>query len=247
MTYSPYEPAPPERDGWNLNLPLAIGVVFVFLVGVVAWVIVSANRDDGSAPPPTPPSVATTVPSGPPIDPNTTTSVATSTTTPPLMPPTTPAGSATVPPTPTAPPGPDTPTTTAAPTTTVPAAVTTTTPPAPGDTVPGDLGVPGADMTRPVCGGEYITIIASAIGDQATSTSIRRVLDQYPDAKYLRTDQACESLSQSSQGQPIYVVYFGPFPEASDACAARADGPTDAYAKQLVNGQGVTGAVDCSG
>jgi len=252
MTYSPYEPAPPERDGWNLNLPLAIGVVFVFLVGVIAWVIVSSNRaDDGTAPPPTPPTVGSTVPSGPPIDANTTTTAVTSTTTPPLMPTTTvPGGTATVPPTAPADPTATTvasaePTPTPVPTA-APAPTTTTEPRAPGDTVPGDLGVEGVDMAEPVCGGEYITIIASAIGDQASAVGIGRILDEYPGSSYLRTDQACSSLSQSSQGQPIYVVFFGPYPMASDACAARADGPSDAYAKQLLDSGGVTGAVDCS-
>ena len=82
-------------------------------------------------------------------------------------------------------------------------------------------------------------MVSSAVG-------IGRILDEYPGSSYLRTDQACSSLSQSSQGQPIYVVFFGPYPMASDACAARADGTSDAYAKQLLDSGGVTGAVDCS-
>jgi hypothetical protein len=37
------------------------------------------------------------------------------------------------------------------------------------------------------------------------------VLNQYPGSNYLRTDVTCSSLTPSSNGQPIYVVYFGPF------------------------------------
>lgn len=248
MTYSPYEPAPPDPgERWSLNLPLAIGVVFVFLVAVIAWVVISSSRenDDGAAPPPTPPDVtATTIGAGPPIDPSATTAPSTSSTTPPLLPETTVAGAVTSPSAPpaTAPP----PTAPAATEPTPTPTPTPTTPVAPGDTVPGDLAVVGAPMARPVCQGEYITIIASAIGDQATAAGIRRVLDQYPDASYLRTDQSCDSLAQASaSGEPIYVVFFGPFPEASDACASRSKGPSDAYAKQLVSGTGVSGAVSC--
>src|SRR5262245_63336748 len=35
---------PGER--WNVNLPAVIGVVFVFLVGVIVWVIASSGGDD---------------------------------------------------------------------------------------------------------------------------------------------------------------------------------------------------------
>ena len=72
-----------------------------------------------------------------------------------------------------------------------------------------------------------------------------QVLDEFPQSSYLRTDQACTSLAQSHEGQPIYVVFFGPFPVPEDACAARAKGTPDAYAKQLTNSGGATGAVRC--
>jgi len=244
MAY-PYEPAPDDGDGWSLNLPVAIGVVFVFLVIVVAWVIVSGNGDDGDDLA----IISTTVPtestvgSGPPVTP-----AAPPTTSPPLMP-------ATVPPTATpatAVPGTAAPGTaapgTAAPVPPTPTAApaSTTTAPAGGPaTVPGDLGIDDHPMAEPVCEGEYITILASAIGDDATAAGIQQVLDEFPQSSYLRTDQACTSLAQSHEGQPIYVVFFGPFPVPEDACAARAKGTPDAYAKQLTNSGGATGAVRC--
>lgn len=241
MAY-PYEPErPAPRDGWNLNLPVAIGVVFVFLVGVITWVIVSGGDDDELAIVSTTAPTESTLPSGPPIEPTVAATSALSTTTPPLMPSTTvpvvvsPTATtvvATAAPRPTATPTPPT--------------VTTTTVAGSTVTVPGDLAISGHPMERPVCEGEYITILASAVGAQATPAGIERVLDDYPDSSYLRTDQACRSLAQSQNGEPIYVVFFGPFPVPEDACAQRANGTPDAYAKQLTNTGGNSGAVRCA-
>ena len=71
------------------------------------------------------------------------------------------------------------------------------------------------------------------------------MLDAYPGSSYLRTDQTCPSLNQSIDGAPIYVVYFGPFAFASDACAARADGTEGAYARRLSNDVGPNHGVSC--
>ena len=38
---------PGER--WNVNLPAVIGVVFVFLVGVIVWVVAASGSDDNGA------------------------------------------------------------------------------------------------------------------------------------------------------------------------------------------------------
>ncbi|MEJ7800037.1 MAG: hypothetical protein WKF60_05915, partial [Ilumatobacter sp.] len=124
---------------------------------------------------------------------------------------------------------------TAAPATAAPAtaAPATTAPGSDAGTVPGDLGVPGHPMLQPTCDGSYITVLASPIGDQATTASLASVLDTYPGSNYLRTDQACPSLSQSQNGQPIYVVFLGPFAVDSDACTARSEGPDGAYARRL--------------
>lgn len=88
-------------------------------------------------------------------------------------------------------------------------------------------------MLQPTCDGSFITVLASPIGDQATPASLTSVLDTYPGSSYLRTDQTCPSLTQSQDGQPIYVVFLGPFAVDTDACTARAEGPEGAYARQL--------------
>ena len=223
-------------------MPAVIGVAFVFLLGVVIWVVVSSGDADDAAParptapadtlpgsasdevpPSTPPS---TTPPTPPPAPTTTTAP---TTVPPTSPPTT------VPPT--------SPPTTVPPTTSAPV---TAAPGAGDDAVPGDLAVPGRVMQRPPCNGSFITVLASPIGDQATADAIAAVLDQYPGSNYLRTDQTCPSLTQSSGGQPIYVIFYGPFPFGSDACAARADGPAGAYARQLSDEIGPDHSVACA-
>ena len=214
---------PGER--WNVNLPAVVGVVFVFFVGVVIWVIASSGDDDQasgtSTIPGVPQSLVTT----------TSTSIPVGSTSPQPMPVTTPAATAppsapvtTAPPTP-APTAEQSPTT--VPQSTQPAATA-----APGS---GDLGVPGHPIQRPPCDGGYITVLASAIGGEATSAGMDSVLDQYPNASYLRTDQTCPSLTQSSNGQPIYVVYLGPFAVDSDACQARSEGPSGAYVRRLSN------------
>ena len=100
-------------------------------------------------------------------------------------------------------------------------------------------------MQRPICDGSFITVLASPIGDQATADGVAAVLEQYPGSNYLRTDQTCSSLNQSSDGQPIYVIFLGPFAFDSDACAARSEGPEGAYARQLSNEVGPDHSVAC--
>jgi cytoskeletal protein RodZ len=245
--YDPYEPAPPEPERWGLNLPLAIGVVTVFLIAVIAWVIIDATSADegavGPTVPPPDPAPASTLNTGSLVTPTTST-------TPPLLPSTVPGGQpvpATV--ASTAAPAPVAPTAAPAPAPTAPppaaTVAATTAPPATGDTVPGDLGVANRPMTRPVCSGGYITVLASNVASQTSAAGIEQVLEQYPESEYLRTDQSCPSLDRSGEGEPIYVVYFGPFPEPTDACLARSEGPDGAYARQLSNDVGPDHAVNC--
>ncbi|HWL45441.1 MAG TPA: hypothetical protein VNQ73_21050 [Ilumatobacter sp.] len=245
MTYSPYEPAPPERDRWGLNLPLAVGVVAVFLIAVVTWVVIDATRGDDT-------SIGPTVPPPAPASSTVPVTVSTpSTTTPPLLP-------VTIPVAPTSPtlPTNTTPSPTAAPPveTTAPAVPPTspaaTSPTSPSDTVPdgavpGDLGVPNRPMQRPVCSGGYITVLGSNVASRTSAAGIAQLLEQYPGSEYLRTDQSCRSLDRSGQGEPIYVVFLGPFPEASDACIAREQGPSGAYARQLSDDVGPDHGVNC--
>jgi serine/threonine-protein kinase len=105
--------------------------------------------------------------------------------------------------------------------------------------------VPGHPITQPPCDGGYITVLASAIGAQATADSMEAVLDQYAGSHYLRTDVTCSSLTPSSNGQPIYVVYLGPYATDREACAARSQGPADSYVRRLSNDIPPSHSVDC--
>ena len=71
------------------------------------------------------------------------------------------------------------------------------------------------------------------------------MLDDYPGANYLRTDQTCSSLTPTIDGAPIYVVYLGPFAFDFDACEARSEGPEGAYARRLSNDLGPDHSVVC--
>lgn len=237
MNQDGYEPAPGSGERWNINLPLVIGVVFVALLGVIIWVVASGG-DDEAAPATTPPAIVPLPSTTTTESTSTTTSTAAVTTTPAPMPSTSVSAPTSAPPSSS---GPSTTPTTPPPTTPV-----TADPDAGPDAVPGDLGIPGIPMQQPPCDGAYITILASAVGDQATAGGINAVIDQYPSSNYLRTDQSCTSLNPDSDGEPIYVVFFGPFAFDSDACAARADGPEGAYARQLSNDVGPDHAVDCA-
>jgi hypothetical protein len=239
-------PGPGER--WNINLPAVVGVVFVFLLGVVIWVVAaSAGSGDDAAPP-----IGESLPSAP----STTASV--------LVPVTVPAAGQTTSPlpettlvSPSTLPAPPVTTAPAAPVTTVPSPATTTTNPttttttasSPLPTAPpeaGDLGVPGHTIQRPPCDDAYITILGSAIGAEATPGSMAATLDEYPGSHYLRTDLTCPSLTQSQNGQPIYVIYFGPFVVDSDACNARHDGPNGAYVRRLSDHLTPAHSVNCN-
>jgi hypothetical protein len=246
-----YGDQPRTGERWNVNLPAVVGVVFVFLVGVVIWVIASADGDDaiettsGSTLPAVslPPTVATTLP---PTVPPTAPAVAPTT---PLAPaPTTPvAAPATAAPTePPAPPPPATDPPQAPPpteaTTTAATTTTTTRPPGPN----GDLNVPGHPIQKPACDGGYITVVASAVGAEATAAALDQVLDRYSGSNYLRTDQTCPSLTPAIGGEPIYVVYLGPFSLDADACRARAQGPSGSYVRRLSNDLAPTHSVVCA-
>lgn len=224
-----------EPDRWNLNLVAVAVVVAVVLAGVLVWIVTGDGDDQAGGgpadtPATSPPIAPTTSAAG--VDPAPTTTVA------PSAPPTTSAQpmpevtTSTDPTTTTAPPP--------APTTPVTAAAA-----AGPNAVPGDLGIDGRPMERPPCDGAYITIVASALGRDASAAGIAGLLEQHPGADYLRTDQTCPSLAQSADGEPIYVVYLGPFAVDTDACEARSSGPPDAYARRLSSDPG-GGNVTCA-
>jgi hypothetical protein len=256
MSQPGYPPSSGAGERWAVNMPAVIGVVFVFLVGVIVWVINSSGDGDDSLA--VDGGSTTTLPAGALVTttlPGATTTVST---TPGPMPSSAPGDSA---PAGTAPPAttvaatsPPT-ETTAAPATTTPATTTPVTTPATAapttavadrDGPDGDLGIDGVEIRRPRCDDSYITIIASAIGGQASAGSIESVLDSYPGSNYLRTDATCPSLNPSIDGQPIYVVYFGPYDDDGEACAARSQGPSDAYVRRLSNSLGPDHSVSCA-
>ena len=267
-TYGPGERGPGER--WSFNLPLAIGVVFVFLVGVVAWVIASSDGDGDTlaeasttsssvvvttstslAPPltaspiPVPGITLVTVPPPTTLVPVATVPVTVPVTVPIALPPVTvPVTSPAVTEPPVTEPPASTTTTTSPPPTLAPVTATTA-PGASAGAVPGDLAIDNHPMAKPPCDDKVITIIASAIGDQATAAGIGALLDEY-DAEYLRTDQTCPSLTQASDGKPIYVVYLGPFGSDSAACQARSRGPQGSYVRRLSTTLGPDHFVSCT-
>ncbi len=211
---------PSSRPPWWL-----LGVAALLLVAIVAGIVAIANTGDDDTSDDTLPS--TVPPSSTPAAPATTaatpTSVSSSTSTAPTS---------------------TTATTSVAPTTTAPpttAGLTTTL--APG-AVPGDLGLAGRPMRKPACDGSFITVLASAVGVETAKVGVPQALDEFG-GNYLRTDQACSSLRQSVDGNPIYVVYHGPFVTSDEACAARAVGHGDAYVRQLSSTAGSDHIVNC--
>ena len=220
MTQPGYDSPNAGGERWNVNMPAVIGVVFVFLLAVIVWVVVSSGGDDTAT---TQPPVTTILP----VASTSETTVPQTTTPAPMPDPSEVATTTTTTVDPSSPP-------------------VTTAPGAEPDAVPGDLAVPGRPMQRPGCDDSFITVIASAVGAQATAGGIANVLEAYPGSNYLRTDQTCPSLTPDIDGAPIYVVYFGPFAFASDACAARAEGTEGAYARTLSNDLGPDHGVSCS-
>lgn len=127
-----------------------------------------------------------------------------------------------------------------APSTSLPAAMaqpaqaeTTTTAPSP---LPGNLDV-GKPITKPSCDGGFITVLSSITDIENAEVSVKMLLARYGDlANYLRTDLTCASLNP----EPVYVVYYGPFPTKQLACDAR---PADssAYVRVLAPANDTTG------
>ena len=144
------------------------------------------------------------------------------------------------------------------PTTVAPAQVSPTTAPPPPDTtapppptvpptlppLPGDLGL-SQPMTQPPCDGGYITVLASALNSATNATAVNDSLVRYLGSAYLKTAETCSSLRPSVDGEPIYVVYSGPFLTESEACSARSSGPADAYVRILSSTVPDSHRVDC--
>ncbi|MCV7278338.1 serine/threonine protein kinase [Mycolicibacterium flavescens] len=110
-------------------------------------------------------------------------------------------------------------------------------PPRPAPPTPtgpiGDLGL-GTPMSRPLCNGQGIVVLGNVTTPGQYAQGIQRLLNMYPGASYLRTDQACPSLRQADdEGDPIYTVYVpAGYTQASVCAGVRAAGG-DAYGKWL--------------
>lgn len=112
---------------------------------------------------------------------------------------------------------------------------TSTTMPQTSTTVPGDLGL-SVPMTRPECDGSYAVFIGASVDPSRNTADMERFLSANPGAKYLRTDQSCQSLRQRTpSGQVIYAAFLGPYATQTEACTALANAPSGAYIKPLDN------------
>ncbi len=107
----------------------------------------------------------------------------------------------------------------------------------------GDLGLPTA-MQQPPCDDAHITIVASAIDPASYAATVSAALASFPGSNYLISTN-CPSLRQDLDGNEIYVIYFGPFPQVQDACDARASGGPDSYVRTLSQTLPATHTVSC--
>lgn len=120
----------------------------------------------------------------------------------------------------------------------VPETVTVTASPAPPriprqEMATGDLGL-SVPMTRPACNGMGIVVLGSVTTPGQYAAGVQRYLDAYPGASYLRTDLACPSLRQESDGgNPIYAVFYPAGNTPRELCAAVRKVGGDAYGKWL--------------
>ncbi len=110
--------------------------------------------------------------------------------------------------------------------------------------VAGDLNL-SVPMTKPACDGTGIVLLFSSIDPSAYGAEIQNALNSYPGSSYLRTDQACSSLNQSSNGNPIYSVYRPIGPNRDAVCAAVDAAGPPAYGKWLDNTTEPNTRIDC--
>jgi serine/threonine-protein kinase len=116
------------------------------------------------------------------------------------------------------------PTDTAAPTTATPTATA-----AGGD--PLGLGVP---MSAPACDGTWVVIVGSATDPASYADGVSALLSANTQAKYVLTQGACASLRQQSpEGNQIYAVYLGPYPDQASACTVSTSTGNGAYVKRM--------------
>ncbi|MEZ0342470.1 serine/threonine-protein kinase [Mycobacterium sp. pV006] len=97
----------------------------------------------------------------------------------------------------------------------------------------GDLGL-RTPMSRPLCNGQGIVVLGNVTTPGQYAQGIQDLLNRYPGASYLRTDQSCPSLRQADdEGDPIYAVYRTAGFSAAEVCRGVRAAGGGAYGKWL--------------
>ena len=132
---------------------------------------------------------------------------------------------------------------TATPTVSTPATSEVPTPPVtsvPPSTAPPTVGAGGdplglgVPMAPPACDGSWVVILGSATDPASYAADVSALLSTTAEAKYVLTQGTCASLRQQTpEGQQIYAVYLGPYPDQASACAVKLAAGVQAYVKQM--------------
>jgi serine/threonine-protein kinase len=89
-------------------------------------------------------------------------------------------------------------------------------------------------MSTPACNGQGIVVLGNITTPGQYPSGIQQLLNQFPGASYLRTDQSCPSLRHASdEGNPIYAVYRPAGTTQAQICAAVRSAGGKAYGKWL--------------
>jgi hypothetical protein len=97
-----------------------------------------------------------------------------------------------------------------------------------------DLGLSTPPTSRPCVPPTGIVVIESVFSPGSYAADVQRLLDTYPGALWVRTDQSCPSLRQATDsGDPIYAVYRVAGYTEADICAAVRNEGGSAYGKWL--------------
>ena len=106
-------------------------------------------------------------------------------------------------------------------------------PPSPRGRGPGDLGLP-TPISSPACDGSYIVVLGSVTTPGGYAEGVQKLLNAFPGASYLRTDESCPSLRpRDDKGNVIYAVYRYAGRTQSELCAALRSAPSGSYGKRL--------------
>jgi hypothetical protein len=108
--------------------------------------------------------------------------------------------------------------------------------PPPSTTVdPGSLAV-GIPISHPACDATGIVVLGSAVTPGRYDADVQRLHADNPGSSYLRTDESCPSLRQTTgAGNPIYAVYRVAGRTPQEVCSAVRVAGGNAYGKWLDN------------